>query len=331
MTADPTADRTTGRTSPNGDRPRSVHHMAWLYLLLGGAAVWIIGAGVTAVTDDDILVPTLILTGSFLVPVSLVVFALTRKGEDQLSEDLLFFSFVLGGAVGVVISAFVETYLLPTATGTFIMVGLIEELTKAAIVVLMAGRMASRRPRDGVVLGATVGAGFAAFESAGYAFAALLHNQGDHPILSILQTEATRAVLAPFGHITWTALFGGALFAAARADGRLRLTWPLFGTIVGIIALHALWDQSYGWAIIITNGLYGGIWDIAWPNTEDWIGQPTGNELLVWQVVYDGLLFLNAAVGTWWVFHNWRKYRRAEPRPGEQVGGAVIPGAQMRR
>ena len=98
------------------DRPGRVHHRAWLWLRLVGAVVWIIGAAVTAVTDDDILVPTLILTGSFLVPVSMVMFALTREGEDQLPEDVLIFGFVIGGTVGVVIAAFVETYLLPTAT-----------------------------------------------------------------------------------------------------------------------------------------------------------------------------------------------------------------------
>ena len=128
------------------------------------------------------------------------------------------------------VAAFVETYLLPTATGTFIMVGLIEELTKALIVVVVASRLVTRRPCDGMVFGATVGAGFAAFESAGYAFATLIEHQEDHPILNILSTEAFRGVLSPFGHITWTAIFGGALFAAAAADGRLRVTWPLVGT-----------------------------------------------------------------------------------------------------
>jgi protease PrsW len=171
--------------------------------------------------------------------------------------------------------------------------------------------MSSRRPRDGMVLGATVGAGFAAFESAGYAFSALVHHQGDHPVLSILQTEISRAVLAPFGHITWTALFGGALFAAARSDGRFRLTWPLTGTIVGIIALHALWDQSYGWAILLTKGLRDGTWNLEWPATEAWVGLPTGSELVVWQVVYDGLLAVNAAVGVAWVVISWRRYRPA--------------------
>ena len=305
--------------APSAGRQHRVHHLAWLWVLLGGAAVWIAGAAVTAVTDDDILVPTLILAGSFLVPVSMVIFALTREGEDQLPEDLLILGFVVGGTVGVVIAAFVETYLLPTAAGTFIMVGVIEELTKAAIVVAVGSQMATRRGRDGMVLGATVGAGFSAFESAGYAFSALMHHQDEHPVINVLQTEVIRAVLAPFGHITWTAIFGGALFLAARSDGRFRVTWPLTGTLVGVITLHALWDQSYGWAILITQGLRDSVWELDWPATEDWVGAPTGNELLVWQVVYDGLLAVVAAVGVWWVVHNWRTYGRREARAAASV------------
>ena len=76
--------------------------------------------------------------------------------------------------------------------------------------VAVAWSLTSRRPRGGTALGATVGAGFAAFESTGYAFNALLQHQDDHPILNILQTQVSRALLAPFGHITWTALFAGA-------------------------------------------------------------------------------------------------------------------------
>ena len=83
-----------------------------------------------------------------------------------------------------------------------------------------------------------------------------------------------------------------------------------------MITLHALWDQSYGWGILLTQGLRDGVWELDWPATEDWVGVPTGNELLVWQVIYDGLLVINAAIGASWVLHNWRKYRTSEPVRG---------------
>jgi RsiW-degrading membrane proteinase PrsW (M82 family) len=303
----------------------------WLVLLVAGALIWIFGAVITAVTKDEILVPTLILVGSFLMPVTVVMFALTREGQDQLPEDALLLAFIIGGSVGVVCSALLETYLLPSVRGTFIVVGLIEELTKAALVVALAWKLTTRRPRDGMVFGATVGAGFAAFESAGYALSTLLQHQGDHPILKILQTEISRALLAPFGHITWTALFGGALFATAAANGRFRLTRPLAGTVVGIITLHALWDQSYGWSILLTKGFRGDGWTLEWPNTEDWIGLPTHGELLVFQVVYDGLLLINAAIGVWWVVNRWRAYGAAGTLPSPRRADGDDAGDRERQ
>ena len=41
----------------------------------------------------------------------------------------------------------------------------------------------------------------------------MLEHLNGHAIADILETEAFRGILAPFGHITWTALLGGALFA----------------------------------------------------------------------------------------------------------------------
>ena len=90
------------------------------------------------------------------------------------------------------------------------------------MLLLVAHQVRHREPRDGMVLGAVVGAGFAAFESAGYALQTLLDNLNDQTVLAILEIEAFRAVLAPFGHITWTALIGGALFASSRG-GRFRV------------------------------------------------------------------------------------------------------------
>jgi len=316
-----------------GAQRRARRNLGWLVVLLVGAVVWVIGAAITAATNDDILVPTLILVGSFLMPLCMVMFALTREGEDELPHDKILLAFLLGGSVAVVGSAYLEVRLVPSSTGTFLTVGLIEELTKALILVIVAWPMTTRRPRDGMVLGATVGAGFAAFESAGYAFAAMMHHQDDHPVLQILQTEISRALWAPFMHITWTALFGGALFAAARADGRFRLTWPLAGTTLGVILMHGVWDQCYGWAILVTKGLRGQGWTLEWPNTEAWVGAPTEWELFTFNVVYDALLLVIASIGVWWIIHNWRKYGAAasaaehEARLPSEGPDAVTPRA----
>ena len=93
-------------TPPSQEAPgaqrRSRRNLGWLVVLLVGAVVWIIGAAITAATNDDILVPTLILVGSFLMPLCMVMFALTREGEDRIPHDKILLAFLLGGSVAVV-------------------------------------------------------------------------------------------------------------------------------------------------------------------------------------------------------------------------------------
>lgn len=291
---------------------RLLNGRMWLTLFLVGALLWIAATAVTAITEDTILVPTVILLGSFLIPVTMVLFALSRGGGTELPAQAIATGFLIAGLFGVVFSAFAETYLLRSPHGEFLGVGVIEEGTKALVLAAVARTVTSRRPRDGLVLGATVGAGFAAFESAGYALSAVVGHGDDHPIARIVATEAQRAVLAPFGHITWTALMGGAIFAAAGANGSLRFTRGVLWTFVGVSVLHALWDGTYGLAILIAEGVEGDGWTFTWPDAETWVGEPTGGRLIVFQVAYDVLIVLNAAIGASWVVRRWRRYGAAD-------------------
>jgi protease PrsW len=125
-------------------------------------------------------------------------------------------------------------------------------------------------------------------------------------------------VSAPFGHIMWTAILGGALFAA-WAGGRPRLTRRVGLTLLGVVTLHAIWDGSNGYAIILTQGVLGQGWSLGWPNTEDWIGYPTGQDLVVFNAITFLELVLIAAVGTLWLVWEWRAFGRAEAGPAGAV------------
>jgi RsiW-degrading membrane proteinase PrsW (M82 family) len=286
----------------------------WKLLLAGGLATWLIAAVVTQITNDNILVPTVIILGSFLIPVTMAAFALSRRRAGYLTTEEVVLGFLLAGTVGVVGTALLETYLAPAAAGTFIAVGWIEEIGKGAVLLLVAHQVRRREPRDGMVLGAVVGAGFAAFESAGYALQTLLDNLKEQTVLAILQLEAFRAVLAPFGHITWTALIGGALFASTR-EGRFRVSRRLVLTILGVVALHALWDQSWGWAVMLTKALVMDEgWHVVWPNAQLWVIRPTGSALTWFNVFYDLLLALWGLIGATWVVLAWRHYTAGAER-----------------
>jgi RsiW-degrading membrane proteinase PrsW (M82 family) len=304
--------------------PETLPRRLWLIALVSGALLWAAVAVAITLTDNTILVPNLILLGTFLVPVCTVLFILSRPREAHLSVETLVLGFIAGGTAGVVLTGTTEVYLLPDKFATNYVIGLIEEGGKALILVGVASLVRVRVPRDGMVLGATVGAGFAAFESAGYALGALIQYSDDHPILNVLQTEAQRAVLAPFGHITWTAILGGAIFASAWTTGRLRFDRRVLWTALGVIFLHGCWDASYGWAIRISRGLGGEGWTFGWPDTAAWAGTPTGADLVRFEFVYDGLLAILAAVGVMWAIRRWRAYqidrwREAHPQPARAL------------
>ena len=80
--------------------------------------------------------------------------------------------------------------------------------------------------------------------------------------------------------------------------------------LLGVVALHALWDASSGYAIVIIRGLVGEGWSYSWPNVATWIGLPTKGDVTIFNTVYDLLIAANAALGTWWVVHRYRLYSR---------------------
>jgi RsiW-degrading membrane proteinase PrsW (M82 family) len=99
-----------------------------------------------------------------------------------------------------------------------------------------------------MVLGATVGFGFAALESSGYALVSLFVVQGGHLYLSlqsVVFTELVRGLLAPVGHGLWSAILGGVIFHAAR-NGRMRPAWSVLIAYLGVSLLHGAYDSFGG-------------------------------------------------------------------------------------
>ncbi|MEV7600457.1 PrsW family glutamic-type intramembrane protease [Kitasatospora sp. NPDC089797] len=222
----------------------------WVKFFLTGLLLWACTVLVTFFTDNSNLVPTIVLLGSFLVPASVVIWAYERYAAD-LGPGLIFTCFGIGGVIGVLGASVLESYLLSPSAWMYVGVGLIEEAVKLAALVLVCRRLRVGGQlgglRYGLVLGATVGAGFAAFESAGYAFNAVLSIQG-LSLDDLVETEILRGVLAPVGHILWTAIIGGVLFRERRG-GRFRCTAPVLLTYLGVSLLHALWDSTSGIAV----------------------------------------------------------------------------------
>ncbi|HWT92832.1 MAG TPA: PrsW family glutamic-type intramembrane protease [Solirubrobacteraceae bacterium] len=215
---------------------------AWRATLALGLVLWAAAVALFAVTENVIVLPSVILLGSFLVPVVAVEWWWDRRAESALSVPLLARVFLVAGTGGLFAAAALETWLLPGRSIEALWVAGTEETVKLLLVLGAAACVPRLRPLDGLILGATVGFGFAAFESAGYALNAAIRD-GDFDFRALVENELLRAVEAPFLHGAWTGAVGGAL-----ALGRRRLVAV---TLVAVVVLHALWDASSAAALAL--------------------------------------------------------------------------------
>jgi RsiW-degrading membrane proteinase PrsW (M82 family) len=224
---------------------------SWPLVLGAGFGLWVASTIALVATADDVLLPTVVLLGSFLVPVTVIFWFVDHERGTELSPRRLLLAFFAAGVLGLVLAAALEVWLLPTRLLPNVWVGLIEEAVKAVGVVAMAAGLRRFTVADGIVLGTVVGLGFGAFESSGYALSYGFGGDG-FSISALVSEELLRSVIAPFCHGVWTGLFGAALFGAAARAGHLRLTLSVVAAYLGASALHALWDASSTAAIVVT-------------------------------------------------------------------------------
>src|SRR4051812_8985916 len=142
----------------------AVLHRAWLQTLLVGFALWIV-LTLTAVDSNNLnLVPSVILVGAFLGPVTFVVYVAERVRE--VPWVALLQCFVVGGLIGVTAASLLEyRTLLDYGALPTVAIGLIEETCKLIVPVLIFATGRLRREADGLLIGVASGMGFAAFES----------------------------------------------------------------------------------------------------------------------------------------------------------------------
>jgi RsiW-degrading membrane proteinase PrsW (M82 family) len=193
--------------------------------------------------DNDLIVPGLIMIGSFVIPFSLLIFFFEVNVLRNVPLYQLMKLLFLGGILSLILSLFLfEWTKLSTWLGAM-SAGIIEEAGKAAALLLVINKLKYRWTLNGLLFGAAVGVGFAAFESAGYAYLSGV-SFGDS---AMLQNITLRGILSICGgHVLWTALVGGALW---RVRGDRRFQWSMLTDVrfVRVFALcaamHMLWNS----------------------------------------------------------------------------------------
>ncbi len=189
--------------------------------------------------------PAMIMLGAFAVPVTILIFFF----EINLFKNIPFYKvmkyFILGGALSLLLAIL---YFDIITVGELdymgaLMVGLIEEAAKAVIVALFLFKSKkSNYILDGLLIGAAVGAGFAAFETAGYILKYGLSG-GDAAMIQIIKL---RGFLAPGGHVAWAAIEGAALMYVKGFEklDKKHLNDKRF-LLVCLISVveHGIWDM----------------------------------------------------------------------------------------
>jgi protease PrsW len=222
-----------------------------------------------SVMGAPVAIPAQIITGSFAVPIATLIFFFEMNAPQNVSLYQVIKLFLLGGVTSIILSLILfnstnldEIIGAPSA-------GVIEEIGKLAAVIFLTRKMDPQRYpyiTNGLLFGASIGAGFAAFESAGYALMPLLEPEGGG-VAAMNTSIVLRGLLAPFGHVVWTAIAAGAVWAAKGPQkfsvGMLFQKRTIAILLTGM-ALHFTWNTDFQLPFLIKYWLLGFVaWTIA--------------------------------------------------------------------
>lgn len=185
------------------------------------------------------LVPGLIILGASAMPLATLILFFELNTPRNVSIYRLAILVGLGGLTSLTVSLIGFDFGHLSWLGES-SAGIVEELGKLIALVLIVRGTRYKYILNGMLFGAAVGAGFACFESAGYAYR--YAPAGTQTMLSVIWE---RALFAPLMHVAWTAMVGAALW---RVKGGERLSFKHFldprfyRVLLFAMALHMIWN-----------------------------------------------------------------------------------------
>jgi protease PrsW len=250
------------RTTPPIELVQTGWPRPWMFFrLLGILSIGFVALAVLFhFVGNEKLVPAIMFLGAFAMPLAVVVFIFEMNTPRNVSVEMLAKLFIIGGLIGMCVA--VITYMVPIAG---LAPGIVEESSKLLGVLLVARSARYKYELNGILFGATVGAGFACFETCGYAFDSLLQvltpiihsghigsnglptiKELKEAVEGMLVSLVVRGVLAPFGHMPWTAISAGA-FWRVKQDRPVRpsmlLDWRFLKAFAIPVLMHEVYDS----------------------------------------------------------------------------------------
>lgn len=188
--------------------------------------------------------PGLVVIGSFVVPLAVVILFFELNTPKNVSVYQVGKLLLLGGALALILTTALARVLPGSGVGDLVpamLTAALEETGKALALMIVVGNVRYRWQLNGLLFGAAIGAGFAGFESAGYALHLASTLDETFSVITL------RGVLAPGGHVIWTAMIGSAIWRV-KGDRPFEMGM-LFSPIVIrrwaiAVVLHGLWDTA---------------------------------------------------------------------------------------
>ncbi len=179
-----------------------------------------------------------------MVPLAVVILFIELNTPKNVSVYQIGKLLLLGGALSLILTSVLAEVLPGSGAGQILpamLTAVVEETGKALVLLIVVGKVRYRWQLNGLLFGAAIGAGFAGFESAGFA---------DNVAKTLDETFSMitfRGVLAPGGHVIWTAMVGSAIWRVKK-DKPFEVGM-LFAPIVIrrwaiAVVLHGLWDTA---------------------------------------------------------------------------------------
>src|SRR5215208_3626989 len=234
-----------GATAPrqeNQDKARRrIWRRHWFQIFVSGLVLLFLVERTLVATGNPNFVPSAILLGAFLVPVTFTTYLYERLPNWDVPLPPLAVCFIWGGVLGTVVAGTLE-YDVMRSLGILPKLGLgvIEEGAKLILPLVFYFLGRYRSEAAGIVLGVATAAGFAGLETMGYAFVSLLQSKGNLGILD--EVLLVRGLTSPAGHMSWTGLVCAVLWRERLKAGHATLNWRVGGAFLTAVVLHALWD-----------------------------------------------------------------------------------------
>lgn len=212
--------------------------------ILGGAAATyiLLRLGYTQFQNPN-FIPGMIVIGSFVVPLSVVILLFELNTPRNVSVYQIGKLLLFGGALSLILTSVLLDVLPGSGVGAIIpamLTGVIEETGKALALLIVVRSIRYPFQINGILFGAAVGAGFAGFESAGYAF-------GAESVEGIFESIWIRGILAPGGHVIWTAMVGSAIWKV-KGNKPFAISMLFHHDVVRrwviAVVLHGIWDMD---------------------------------------------------------------------------------------